>query len=113
MRISDWSSDVCSSDLLNLSQNSGQSPIPVRQSRHQRMMPTAHRAKRRGRKKALVAAGGSALSALDELKWGEAVVGLSPLSFSVLMRRFDCSTAQVLPSLSSGGELTTFGPARP
>src|SRR3546814_9617592 len=51
---------------LNLSQNSGLSPIPVHQSRHQRMMPTAHRAKRRGRKKVLVAAGGSALSALDE-----------------------------------------------
>src|SRR3546814_4244683 len=62
---------------LNLSQNSGLSPIPVHQSRHQRMMPTAHRAKRRGRKKVLVAAGGSALSALDELKCGEAVVGLS------------------------------------
>src|SRR3546814_5103920 len=66
---------------LNLSQNSGLSPIPVHQSRHQRMMPTAHRAKRRGRKKVLVAAGGSALSALDELKCGEAVVGLSLLFF--------------------------------
>src|SRR3546814_6684039 len=95
MRISDWSSDVCSSDLLNLSQNSGLSPIPVHQSRHQRMMPTAHRAKRRGRKKVLVAAGGSALSALDELKCGEAVVGLSLLFFDVDAERSEEHTSEL------------------